>query len=75
MTANDTIPFDQQKIITKNIIDESKISDELEEMRELTGSSSVIRWCLENSADNFKDWCFINDSGDLDGPYAEIFKQ
>jgi len=36
---------------------------------------SIIRWALINNAKELRDFCFINDNGELDGDYAEYFKQ
>jgi DNA polymerase-3 subunit alpha len=69
------ISFDQMNKITKNIPDESKIADELQEMKEETGESSIIRWALENNVDNLKEWCYIDDNEQLQGPLAKRFEQ
>lgn len=69
------ISFEEMNRITKNIPDESKIADELQEMKEETGESSIIRWALENNSDNLKEWCYIDDSGELQGPLAKRFEQ
>jgi DNA polymerase-3 subunit alpha len=69
------ISFDEMNKITKNIPDESKIADELQEMKEETGESSIIRWALENNVDKLKEWCYIDDSGQLQGPLAKRFEQ
>ena len=61
--------------ITKFIPDEAKIADELQEMKEDTGEASIIRWALENNVDKLKDWCYINDSGELEGPLSRRFEQ
>lgn len=61
--------------ITKNIPDEAKIADELQEMKEETGESSIIRWALENNVDKLKEWCYIDDNGELQGPLAKRFEQ
>lgn len=69
------ISFEEMNKITKNIPDEAKIADELQEMKEETGESSIIRWALENNVDKLKDWCYIDDNGDLQGPLAKRFEQ
>lgn len=69
------ISFEEMNNITKYIPDEAKIADELQEMKEETGESSIIRWALENNPDKLKEWCFINDSGELEGPLAKRFEQ
>ena len=69
------ISFDEMNKITKNIPDEAKIADELQEMKEETGESSIIRWALENHVDKLKEWCYINDENELSGPLAKRFEQ
>lgn len=69
------ISFDEMNKITKYIPDEAKIADELQEMKEETGEASIIRWSLENNVDKLKDWCYINDDGELSGPLAKRFEQ
>jgi DNA polymerase-3 subunit alpha len=69
------ISFEEMNKITKNIPDEAKIADELQEMKEETGESSIIRWALENNVDKLKEWCYIDDNGELQGPLAKRFEQ
>jgi DNA polymerase III subunit alpha len=69
------ISFEEMNKITKNIPDEAKIADELQEMKEETGESSIIRWALENNADNLREWCYLNDNNELEGPLAKRFEQ
>jgi len=69
------ISFDEMNKITKNIPDEAKIADELQEMKDETGEASIIRWALENQADKLKEWCFIDDNQELQGPLAKRFEQ
>ena len=69
------ISFEEMNRITKNIPDEAKIADELQEMKEETGEASIIRWALENNADKLKEWCYIDENGELQGPLAKRFEQ
>ena len=69
------ISFDEMNKITKNIPDEAKIADELQEMKAETGESSIIRWALENNVDKLKEWCYINDNNELAGPLSKRFEQ
>ena len=69
------IGFEEMNRITKNIPDEAKIADELQEMKEETGEASIIRWALENNEDKLKEWCYIDDHGELQGPLAKRFEQ
>ena len=69
------VSFEEMNRITKNIPDEAKIADELQEMKEDTGEASIIRWALENNVDKLKEWCYISDDGALSGPMAKRFEQ
>jgi DNA polymerase-3 subunit alpha len=69
------ISFEEMNLITKNIPDEAKIADELQEMKEETGEASIIRWALENNEDKLKEWCYIDENGELQGPLAKRFEQ
>jgi DNA polymerase-3 subunit alpha len=69
------VSFEEMNKITKNIPDEAKIADELQEMKEETGESSIIRWALENNAEKLKEWCYIDDNNELQGPLAKRFEQ
>ncbi len=69
------ITFEEMNKITKNIPDEAKIADELQEMKEEYGEASIIRWALENNAKDLKEWCYINKDRELDGPLAKRFEQ
>lgn len=44
-------------------------------MREETGEASIIRWALENNSEKLKEWCYIDDNGELQGPLAKRFEQ
>ena len=69
------ISFEEMNNITKNIPDEAKIADELQQMKEDTGEASIIRWALENNVDKLKEWCYIDKEGQLDGPLSKRFEQ
>jgi len=69
------ISFEEMNKITKNIPDEAKISDELQQMKEDTGEASIIRWALENNVDKLKEWCYIDENNELQGPLAKRFEQ
>lgn len=69
------ISFEEMNTITKFIPDEAKIADELQEMKEDTGESSIIRWALENNVDKLKEWCYITEDGLLAGPLSKRFEQ
>ena len=69
------IGFEEMNRITKNIPDEAKIADELQEMKEETGEASIIQWALENNADKLREWCYIDENNELQGPLAKRFEQ
>jgi DNA polymerase-3 subunit alpha len=71
----DNISFEEMNAITKNIPDEAKIADELQEIKEEEGEASIIKWSLENNPDKFKEWCEIDEDGQLKGPLAKRFEQ
>jgi DNA polymerase-3 subunit alpha len=69
------LSFDEMNQITKNIPDEAKIADDLQEMKEETGESSIIQWALENTPDKFKDWVKIDENNNITGLFAKRFEQ
>jgi DNA polymerase-3 subunit alpha len=69
------VSFAEMNEITKSIPDEARIADQLQEMKEDTGEASIIRWTLENSGEKLKQWCFVDDKGELQGPLAKRFEQ
>jgi DNA polymerase-3 subunit alpha len=69
------ISFEEMNNITRNIPEESKIADELQEIREEDGDASIIKWALENNPEKFKEWCEIDENGQLTGPLAKRFEQ
>lgn len=75
LRAHGNISFDEMNRITEHIPDEAKIADELQEMKEETGESSIIQWALENRAEKLQDWCFIDTKGVLQGPLSKRFEQ
>jgi len=71
LRINESVSFAEMNAITDCMIDESKISDQLEMMED----KSVIRWNLENKAEDLRNYCYYNDKGQLEGPLANIFEQ
>jgi DNA polymerase-3 subunit alpha len=69
------ITFEEMNDITRNIPEESKVADDLQEMKEATGDSSIIRWALENDPEKLKQWCHIGKDGELEGPLSKRFEQ
>jgi len=75
LRAYGEVSAEEMNRITKNIPDKNKISDELQKMKEARGESSVLQWCLENRQSKFKEWCSVDEEGNLEGPLAEQFAQ
>jgi len=69
------LSYEEMNQITKHIPDEAKIADDLQEMKEDRGESSIIQWALENTPDKFKDWCEIKEDGTITGLFAKRFEQ
>ncbi len=73
LRINEACSFGEMNEITKSIPNEADISDQLQDMDE--EDRSIIRWALINNADELRDFCFINDSDQLDGDFADFFEQ
>ena len=75
LRAEGGITFQEMKDITKNIVDKSKISDELQEMKEAGRNPSVIMWALENKRNRLKDWAELDtDEETIIGPMSKQFR-
>mgnify|MGYP000986018542 CR=1 FL=1 len=75
LRVNADVPPSEMNRITEYIPDEAKINDELQEMEEETGESSIILWTLQNEADKLREWCWIDENGKLQGTLAKRFEQ
>lgn len=71
LRINDAVSFAEMNAITDSIPDEAKISDQLELMED----KSIIKWTLENEPENLKNWCMMNEDGELEGPLSHLFEQ
>lgn len=69
------ISFNEMNMITQHIPDKAAVAEDLQEMMEETGESSVIRWALENKPDELRDWCYIDDEGNMQGRLSKRFEQ
>lgn len=67
--------FDEMNQITEFIPDESSIADQLQEMAEAGEEPSIIRWALENHAEQLRPWAFLKEDGTIDGPLSVDFAQ
>jgi DNA polymerase-3 subunit alpha len=75
LNVREACSFDEMNAITKFIPDESKISDDLQEMVEEDGYSSIIMWALENHTNELQQWCYLDEQGELQGDFAPYFEQ
>lgn len=73
LRINEACSFSEMNAITKSVPNEAEISDQLAEMDD--EDRSIIRWALINRAKDLQDFCHLNDKGELEGQYAEYFKQ
>lgn len=74
LRAKESCSPEVMDMITKNIPNETEISDHLQEMKEQHGEASIIEWALENRGQEFSEWCSI-DGNRLVGPFAKEFEQ
>jgi DNA polymerase-3 subunit alpha len=65
--------FSEMNEITKVIPDEAAISDQLSQMDD--DERSIIRWALLNNPEDLRGYCFVNDNGELEGDYADMFEK
>jgi DNA polymerase-3 subunit alpha len=63
--------FSEMNEITEHVPNEAEIIDDLQE----TNETSIIRWALKNRASKLERWCTIDDEGNLNGEYAEVFRK
>lgn len=75
LRAHEALPPDEIKKITSFIPDESAISDDLQEMSEEEDESGVILWTLQNSVDELKEWCYLDEDGNYQGVLGKYFEQ
>lgn len=61
--------------ITKAIPDEAKIADKLQEMKDNGEEPSIIMWALRNRAAQLKEWCYLDENEELQGPLSKRFEQ
>ena len=73
LRVNNACGFGEMNEMTKYIPDEAAISDQLSAMDD--EDRSIIRWALMNNADDLRDYCYIDDAGQMQGDFAEYFQQ
>jgi DNA polymerase III alpha subunit len=73
LRVHEACSFAEMNAISNCIPDEAKISDQLAEMDD--EDRSIIKWALINNCDTLSDFCKLSEEGDLEGDYAEYFRQ
>lgn len=71
LRVHNACSYEEMNTITKNIPQESEISDQLEAAEE----TSIIRWTLQHDPSSLSDWCTMEDDGTLQGEYSNFFAQ
>ena len=71
LRMNEACGYDEMNVITKSLPPEHEISDQLADMDD----PSVIKWTLINQPEVLRDYCRMNDDGELEGDYAKLFQQ
>ena len=78
--AHNACGFAETNRITDQLPEEARISEELQEMRDIDkanggeGEASVLMWALEHRADSLKEWVWL-ENGQLQGRFSKIFEQ
>lgn len=75
LRAHEACSFDEMNRICSFLMDESAITDDLNEMQEEEGDSSIIKWGLRNNAKELSEWCYLDKQDKLQGPFAGYFAQ
>jgi DNA polymerase III subunit alpha len=75
LRAHEACSFLEMNEITAPIPDETKIAEDLQAVREAGGEPSIVRWALENESKALKQWCWLDDDGNCQGPFAKLFEQ
>lgn len=73
LRINEACSFGEMNVISKCIPNEADVSDQLQAMDE--EDRSIIRFALINSSEDLRDYCYVNEAGQLEGDYAEYFQQ
>jgi DNA polymerase-3 subunit alpha len=72
---NDNISFDVANEITQYLVDESKISDQLQEIIDDGNDDyTTLDWNIDHN-DKIKKYCYRDENGKLQGDYAKHFAQ
>jgi DNA polymerase III subunit alpha len=66
--------FEEMNRITEYIFDEAKVIDQLQEIRDSGEEPSIIRLSLEENAKQLREWCWIDERGELQGNLCKYFE-
>jgi len=81
LRAHAACSYEEMNRITLHIPDEAEISDQLQAMKELDkkaggdGEASIIMWALEHNTEELKQWAFLDDDHNIQGPLSKMFEQ
>jgi DNA polymerase III alpha subunit len=53
--------------------EEHVITNELSAMKERLGYASIVQYCLEEMADTFRVYAYLNEQGEIEGQYSREF--
>lgn len=67
------VDFTEVKKITSNIPEESRITEELQKMKDAGIEPSIIRYALESDPDSFKEWVEYEPGKPCGGTYGPYF--
>lgn len=65
--------FRTQMEVTEHILEESKVTDDLEEFAEETGEKSLIKLSLRENAEKLAPYAKLEKDGSISGEYSEAF--
>lgn len=73
---NSDVSFEVANEITQNLVDDAKISDQIQEIKDTTGNDDFtgLEWNLLYN-DSIKKYCYMDDEGKLIGDYAPHFER
>jgi DNA polymerase III subunit alpha len=75
LRAHDACSREEMQRICDYLPDPSSISDKLQEMADAGRDKSTILWTLENLPEDLREWCYIDDNDEFQGPLAKRFEQ
>lgn len=71
LRIHEACSFAQMNDITKQIPDEARIADQMENL----GEDSVLMFVLKHDPELVKDYCTLTSEGEFEGEYAQYFEQ